>query len=217
MGKTFNIIEAPEHVIDALVSRTGNVDLHILKVLPAWMTTQEKKAWRQENWGVSEKPQNTVRNSPTRVTFTTSGAAPMKALEKLPEKFPNETIVYAYAGEDLGNDYGLMESDGEGWSTVMNVPKGSVIALQFSSMVRTGKPYLNSKLSEIRNLSGKLSSGYDGNEEQERADLVHRFVIEKFELQSLNEDLKLFVESAYGKSTKLDHVDFTKLETYFKF
>lgn len=210
-----NVIEAPEPVIDALMDFKGDMDLHKLVKLPAWLTTEEKMEWREENWGTKHKPRQTVRNSPTRVTFTTLGSAPLKAFEKLPEKFPNEMIVYAYAGEDLGTDYALFESDGDGWSSILSVPKGSAVALQFSTMIRTGKTYIEHKVYEIRETISKLSE--KGLDPVERELLGTKIMIDKYDLNRLRADLLLFVKSSFGSNTTLDEVDFSKLETYFRF
>lgn len=69
--------------------------------------------WAIANWGTKWNAYKVVRVSNTVVKFQTAWSMPAKWLQKLVEKFPNETISIRWADEDFGNNVGSITINGE--------------------------------------------------------------------------------------------------------
>lgn len=87
--------------------------------------------WCNANWGTKWNAYTVKRISDTVITFQTAWSMPAKWLEKLVEKFPNETITIQWADEDFGHNVGAITVTGES-VTGGPIESGSVEAHQLA-------------------------------------------------------------------------------------
>lgn len=144
-----NVVEAPEHVIDAMLDNEGMVDFNNIiptpeDVFQGALGNEEKRKYPGEknwygfniaNWGTKWNASGTVRVSPTKINFDTAWSNPIPIFVKLSEMFPEENIYVAYADEDLGHNCGAYKLNNGEITYILNIEYGSSVACEFSSLI----------------------------------------------------------------------------------
>lgn len=74
--------------------------------------------WRINNWGTKWNSIEPIWEGDNFVSFDTAWSAPEEIFVKLAEIFPDIHFTVMFADEDLGNNCGTIEYEGEGVSTV---------------------------------------------------------------------------------------------------
>lgn len=95
-------VKAAREVLDFARNRDNDFDLNTIVPAPEniSISSQEQdtfnpsfwNGWHMQNWGVTYDIQDAKRTSPQFVSFNAVEQMPMKALVKLSETFPDETI-----------------------------------------------------------------------------------------------------------------------------
>lgn len=70
--------------------------------------------WSIANWGTKWNAYEIQRISDTVLRFQTAWSAPLRWLEKLVEKFPNEEVTIRWADEDFGSNTGAITVKADG-------------------------------------------------------------------------------------------------------
>ena len=190
-----NVIQAPENVINALISpadeqhREPYVDFNNIIPMPenvfrGDLGAKEKDLFPGElnwygfgiaNWGTKWNAGQTVRISNDKVSFQTAWSHPEPIIQALSEKFPEDTILVAYADEDLGYNFGVYEIKNGIITETASIEEGSNIATEFSSLLvwdRSYKEFIEENIS------------YSEEETEHYKDT----------LQDYNEEIRLFKE-----------------------
>lgn len=156
-----NVIQAPETVINALLSPADDnheepyVDFNNIVPMPenvfrGDLGRKEKEMFPGElnwygfgiaNWGTKWNACKTIRISEDRVSFQTAWSHPEPIIKALSEKFPEDTILVAYADEDLGYNFGVYEIKNGVITETASIGEGSNIACEFSSVLVWDRSY----------------------------------------------------------------------------
>lgn len=199
-----NIVEAPEHVIDAMLNDEGQVDFNTIiptpeDVFQGALGNEERRKYPGEknwyefniaNWGTKWNASGTNRFSPTKTTFETAWSNPIPIFVKLSEMFPEEDIYVAYADEDLGNNCGAYKLNNGEIVYSPNIEPGSSIAYEFSSLIIYGTTFsaILKENIEFHNDYPEEQSEYEQRLEE------HNESLNNFKNMFPNIDLTNFVE-----------------------
>ena len=121
-----NRIEAPKHILDAIVPKDENgfdtFDFNTLVPIPDHIYRGDIGAAEREkygadnwydwcsspnNWNTKWNAYDVSRNSDTVLTFSTAWSHPFPIVEALSELYPDEEILVAYADENTGYNLGV--------------------------------------------------------------------------------------------------------------
>lgn len=212
---TINLLIAPKEIIDSIVGENGEIDFNKIIPMPENLERGARGQWRKDNWEIDRSPRETKRLNDTMIKFKTISNPPLKVMGKLAESKPEQNIIYAYAGDKLGTEYGLLKTGENSWENLLDVPQESAIALQFSTIVRTGDDYVSFKKKETASIKAELTN--DDLSREDRDDLETKVMINDFDISRIHHELEIFVKSAYGRNAEVSEINFKNIGTYTNF